>query len=282
MSREARLEARLKERAPHLAECLTLVFDSDASLAEHLDSIDLVFRENGDPLKKVWIDDETGRSKSVDADQAIDWLRQHPGFRTYQVIVESERKNARAAWLSTALGFNLQSYRKTLFLGIPWQQTNSGAFSTHLRLLRHILVRQKTAPVYGFGFRRPYGLGPGSYSMGNSLFSGGMYPTPEDGARVIAWSTELTGDPQKFPRRHRHAKGMILDVFPLNILSDVHLRQLVNGVGLRQWILENTGPESLLELSERCFAWRVDEADLSRLSAVLAGAGLIIAKDPSR
>ena len=95
------LEERLKERAPLVSECLTLVFSSDASLAEHLDSIDLVFREVGDPLKKVWIEDEAGRTKSVAADQAIAWLRQHPGFRTYAAMPESERGNDRATWLSS-------------------------------------------------------------------------------------------------------------------------------------------------------------------------------------
>lgn len=276
------LEERLKERAPLISECLTLVFSSDASLAEHLDSIDLVFREIGDPLKKVWIEDEAGRTKSVAADQVIAWLRQHPKFRTYAAMPESERGNDRATWLSSAMAFNLQPYRKTLFLGIPWPQTGSGAFAMHLRLLRYILERQKTEPAYGFGFRRPYGLGPGSYSMGVNLLSGGMYPTPDDMQRVIAWSTELTGDPEKFPKRHRHTKGMILDVFPLNILSDVHLSQQVNGVELRQWILQSTGTDSLVELSRRCFVWLVDEVDVSRLSGALAGAGLILAKDPAR
>jgi hypothetical protein len=118
--------------------------------------------------------------------------------------------------------------------------------------------------------------------MGVNFLSGGMYPTPDDMQRIIAWSTELTGDPQKFPKRHRHAKGMILDVFPLNILSDVHLSQHVNGVDLRQWILQNTGADSLLGLSKRCFVWLVDEVDISRLSGALAGAGLILAKDPAR
>lgn len=281
-TREERLEQRLKERAPLIAECLTLVFDTDASLAEHLDSLDLIFREIGDPLRKVCVLDESGRNRSIDADEAIGWLRQHPEFQSYEVVPESERKNARTTWLSIAVGFNLQRYRKTLFLGIPSQATGSDAFSIHIRLLRYILDRQKTAPVYGFGFKRSYGIGPLGYSMGYTMPSGGQYPTPEDSVRIMAWGTEVTGDPEKFPRRHRHRKGMLLDVFPLNVLSDVHLRQLVDGVELRQWIQLNTGSESLLELSERCFAWHVDEVELSRLSAVLAGAGLIIAKDPAR
>ena len=110
-----------------------------------------------------------------------------------------------------------------------------------------------------------------------------MYPTPDDMQRVIAWSTELTGNPEKFPKRHRHTKGMILDVFPLNVLSDVHLSQQVNGIELRQWILQSTGGLTAWWNYRVLFRLRlVDEVvTSSRLSGALAGAGLILAMDPA-
>ena len=98
-TRDERIEQRMRARAPLIAECLTVVFDADASLAEHLDSVSLAFREIADPVKKVRVQDEGGRTRSVDADEAIDWLRAHPGFQTYEVVPESEGKTVGCAWL---------------------------------------------------------------------------------------------------------------------------------------------------------------------------------------
>jgi hypothetical protein len=282
ISLEERLERQLTERAPKIAENLVLVFNAEASLGETLDSISVLFQEIGDPPAKFLVEDEAKRRRSLDPKLALDWLREHPTFRICKVLPQSERKNHEATVLSSAIAFNLSPYRKTLFLGIPWHASRAGDFGTQLRLLHLVLSTQKAAPTYGFGFKRPYGLDAGAFSMGYGLQTGGFAPSAEENAQLMAWSTELTGDPAKFSKRHRHLKGMILDVFPLNILSDVHLSRRVEGIEFRQWILQNTGADSLVELPERCFAWRVNEADTARLSNVLAGAGLIMARDPAR
>jgi hypothetical protein len=271
---------KAEDRAPLTAECLSLIFDAHAVLGELLDSVEKVFQERNDPIKKVWIEDEEKRGKTLGIDQAREWLRAHPGFRTFQAAPRSEAGNSRATWLATAIAFNLESHRKTLFLGVPPQ--DGAAFSTHLQVIREIVYSQTTEPVYGFGFHRPYGLGPAGYSMGLDMRSGGMRPDLADQSRLLAWSTELTGSTERFPNRHRHLKGMILDVFPMNVLSDTHLRQCVEGVELEHWIAQNTGTESLTMLTNRCFVWSVREADTTRISKSLSRAGLIMATDPAK
>jgi hypothetical protein len=79
------------------------------------------------------------------------------------------------------------------------------------------------------------------------------------------------GNPDSFPAG-RHARRLV-DVFPVNVLSDAHLRQKVGGESLKEWILRTTGPKSLMQVEPRCFTWFVPAAQTASISARLKASG---------
>jgi hypothetical protein len=103
-----------------------------------------------------------------------------------------------------------------------------------------------------------------------------------DGVRLSVSSNDRKRDPAQRPGRHREARNPILDVFPMNVLSDTHLQQKLGEASFKEWILQNTGPESLTQIGPRCFAWFVPASRTERVSAQLQKFGLTIASEQRR
>lgn len=106
-------------------------------------------------------------------------------------------------------------------------------FAPHVALVG-MLAQAGIVPQYGFGYAREY------------------------------------GNPAE--PRDRYARRLV-DVFPVNVLSDAHLRQKVGGESLKEWILRTTGPKSLMQIEPRCFVWFVSASQTASISARLKASG---------
>jgi hypothetical protein len=269
------------ERNEMTAEALALAFEPGASLDKRVivEAMAATLESLGNPLARVWIEGASGKRYTYDSERALAYVSGGAEVRNIWAIPESERGNSKARWLTAATLSNLETTSTILFFGLP--QGLAKEFAPHLTLLKR-LVQSAVVPRYGFGYVREYGLGPDYYSVGYAYRSGAAEIDQNDWTRLTAWSNDIVGDPTHRPDRYRHARGLILDVFPMNVLSDTHLRQQVDGLTLREWILANTGPESLLEIGPTCSCWFVPPARRVEISARLDEFGLIIASPLKR
>jgi hypothetical protein len=62
----------------------------------------------------------------------------------------------------------------------------------------------------------------------------------------------------------------------MNVLSDIHLQQKLAGASFKEWILQNTGLESLTQIGPRCFVWFVPASRTASVAAQLKEFGLIM------
>jgi hypothetical protein len=237
------------------AEAMALAYDASTNLgkAAVLHAIAAVMESIGDPVEKFWIEDGAGRRRTYKIEQALAVVENPAVFRYLWTLPESERKNRRSRWLTAAAIDNIAVNRATLFFALP--RGVAQEFTPHLTLIR-LLAQADIAPQYGFGYRREYG-GPDYFAVGYV-------------------SNARARNPAEHPDRYRYARGLLLDVFPMNVLSDIHLQQRLGGASFREWILRNTGAESLLQIGPRSFAWFVPAACTAFISAQLREFGLII------
>jgi hypothetical protein len=224
------------------AAALALAFDTSTNLGKRavIDAIAATMDSIGDPLEKIWVEDATGKRRTYRIAQAPAALGDRPNFRYLWAIPQSERRNSKSRWLTAATIDNIAANGATLFFALPRDQAQE--FGPHVTLLR-LLAEADTLPQYGFGYAREYGY----------VNNGGM---------------------------SRHARQRILDIFPLNVLSDVHLQQRLGSDSFKEWILRHTGLESLLQISPRCFAWFVPAAQAASLAARLKAFGMTMRDHP--
>ena len=124
-------------------------------------------------------------------------------------------------------------------------------------------------PVYGIGYRRERRLGPVLYAYGMSYginaFSGPEY---EESLRISRWGdTAMEGG--------MYRQGLLRDVYPYNLLTEVHLAARVEGVRLEEWIREGAGRGELAPFQGGVRLWKVDDAARERVRPALRQAGLI-------
>jgi hypothetical protein len=126
---------------------------------------------------------------------------------------------------------------------------------------------------YGIGYLRSFEFGPSAYAYGMSV---GFGYTGEDMAksdRIAAWFHDQA-------RAKRHLHGFLRDVYPLNVISEPHLEQRVEGLPLADWIKQSPSRGTLRSLPRGAWLWRIDEANTETVRAPLADAGLLIAYLP--
>jgi hypothetical protein len=114
---------------------------------------------------------------------------------------------------------------------------------------------------------------------GFSLRGNGLLPT-------ISFGVGLRVDDDPFSKKRerwiqefrinkpRPSKVPFLDVFELNVLSDVHLSKSVAGKSFDAYVREK-GRGSLERIGKTNFLWCLDQNDIDRAKAELAGCGLV-------
>ena len=268
------------DRGEMIAEALALAYDASNPIDKRavINAIAATLNSIGDPLERIWIEDTNGKRHTHKLEQALLLLGNRTDFRYLWAIPQSERRNSKSRWLTTAAIDNIAASGATLFFALP--QGLTPEFGPHLTLLK-LLAAADVIPQYGFGFTRVYGS-PDHFAVSYVHKSGVRELDQVDSVRVSASGNDRKRNPAQHPDRYRDVFRPILDVFPLNVLSDLHLQQKLADLSFKEWILRNTGPESLTQIGPRCFAWFVPASRTTPLSAQLQKFGLTVASTPRR
>jgi hypothetical protein len=263
------------------AEALALAYDANTNLGKPavIDAIAATMDSIGNPLERIWIEDAAGRRRTYTVEEALEVLGNQTNIRYVWAIPESERRNNKSRWLTAATIDNIAVNSATLFFALP--RGLAKEFVPHVTLLR-LLAQAHIVPRYGFGYTREYGVDCDYLAVGYAYQRGTRTRDEADWVRLSAGGGDRARKPTERADQIRRARGLILDVFPMNVLSENHLQQKVGGTSFKEWILQNTGPESLQRIAPRCFAWFVPAGQTSSVSAQLNEFGPIIAAVPQR
>jgi hypothetical protein len=256
-------------RSEMTAEALALAFDANTDLGTRaaMDAIAAAMNSIGDPLESIWLEDANGRGRTYKVDQALALLDKQPDFRGIWAAPESERRNSRSTWLTAVIIDNKAVAGVTLFFALPGGLTQQ--FVPHITLLKS-LAQIGIVPQYGFGYMREYGS-PDYLAAGRAH---------EHKTRSIGQADK--GNQVEYAEADRHARRLIPDVFPLNVLSDSHMQRKLGGTSFKEWILQNTGLTSLTQIGPGCFTWFVPPSRTAALSAQLNEFDAIISTGPRR
>jgi hypothetical protein len=126
-------------------------------------------------------------------------------------------------------------------------------------------------PAYGIGFQRPFLKGPDLYSYGMAAGLGYSGTDRTEMNRIGSWMRERM-------TQNRHLNGMLRDVYPLNLLTRVHLEQKVEGHSLSAWIKGAQERGQMVEVGAEQWIWRVPNPFVETVRSSLRAAGLIIAE----
>ena len=246
------------QREEMTAEALALAFDAGTNLGTRalVDAIGVTMSSIGNPLEKIWLEDATGCRRTYTVEQTLALLDDEADYRYLWAIPQSERRNPKSQWLTVATVDNTTVNKAMLFFALP--RGAKQEFAPHVTLLKY-LARADMVPHYGFGYAREYGC-PDYFAVGHACTHGKRTLDRSEWVRRAASINGHADALVGFPDPPRQARSLLLDVFPLNVLTDSHLLLRLGDQSLREWILEETGPASLMEIEPRCFAWFVPPA----------------------
>jgi len=257
------------------AEAMALAYNLGTRLGrrEVLEAIAATLESTGDPLEKVWIEDTTGKRRTLNVEDALRVLGSGTDFRYLWALPESERRNSKSRWLTAATIDNLAPETASLFFALPYERAQQ--FRPHVQLLR-ALARSNLTPQYGFGYARQYG-DPDHFAFSY------LHSNTTGAIELADWEQPAASGRRGGGKSVRAAEGHghqhILDVFPMNVLSDAHLQQKLGEQTFREWILEHTGADSLIRIDPRCFVWFVPVSQTALLSRRLKQHGMTL-RDP--
>jgi hypothetical protein len=258
------------------AEALALVFDASANLGKRavIDAIAATMDSIGDPIERIWMEDANGRRHTYQVERALAVLGDPADFRYLWALPASERRNSKSRWMTAATVDNIAVAGASLFFALP--SGTAKEFVPHVTLLE-LLAQADIVPQYGFGYSREYGS-PDFVAVDYACRSGKRAIGQAEWIRRSASNGARGADPREHPDRYRNARRLVLDVFPLNVLSDIHLQQKFADATFKEWIHQKTGPASLKQIGPRCFVWCVPVTRTACLSAQLRKSGSTIGR----
>jgi hypothetical protein len=253
---------------------MALLYDASIKLGKRavIDAIAATLDALGDPLDKIWIEDASAGRHTYTVKEALAVLDGQAGFRYLWAVPMSERRNKRSNWLSAVMVDNLAVNSSMLFFALP--RGLSREFGPHVTLLES-LVEAAATPQYGWAYTCQYD-NPDYFAFDYAYNTRVRLIEQPKWQRQILSNYNRASNPDDQPDRRRRAGGLILDVFPINILSDLHLRQKIGDSSLKEWILLNTGSNSLTQISPGCFIWRVPAAQTAAVATQLEQLGLTL------
>jgi hypothetical protein len=127
---------------------------------------------------------------------------------------------------------------------------------------------------YGIGYSHPWDRGPGQYAVGLLGHSGPVIPRsprPEDSGphkdRVMCWLDEMEG-------KRRHLRGWFRDVYPVNLLSESHVKVPVGG----NKALVDSGLGTFERVDRAVWLWEVPHETIPDARQALIDAGVLICR----
>ncbi|WP_164923992.1 hypothetical protein [Sinorhizobium fredii] len=140
------------------------------------------------------------------------------------------------------------------------------------------LIATTLQPIYGIGYSMPYYWGPNTFDQGliasryateDRTFYGAP---PEIGRRSRAFSRTFLANASE-----RRLDVRMRDIFELNLLSEGHLAQPINGTTLKDFI-QRQRIGRLNQLTPVTWQWNVPLADIEPVRRALNDADFIIVK----
>ena len=132
-------------------------------------------------------------------------------------------------------------------------------------------ISQYLKAYYGIVYQRDFDKGPGLYA--NGVITGlneSKFPEhaiEED--RIAEWH-------RRYFRPWRYHLGQLRDIYPMNLLSEAHLKETVFGKSLKEWIGSSSEHGELKPLTDILWEWWVPENKIPTVCDELLPSGLII------
>lgn len=123
-------------------------------------------------------------------------------------------------------------------------------------------------PLYGIVYRMPFKWGPTRFGLGLGTYGAPVELNRNASSFSSAW---MEGE---------IAAGRLRDVYPMNVLSAVHLNATVDGERLEDWICIG-GRGRLSPVNETVSIWEVDESELGVVRPAIESNGLLISQSRS-
>lgn len=123
-------------------------------------------------------------------------------------------------------------------------------------------------PKYGYAFQRLFTQGPSFYPMG--IISSEKKLEQEERDKISTWGNEYPMDDGIYQT------GDLRDIYPLNILSDAHLKRSVNGYPFEEWIKAVPQRGNLDQISDTLWTWWIEPDHIPAVREALAPSGMIL------
>jgi hypothetical protein len=136
-------------------------------------------------------------------------------------------------------------------------------------ILKEITYSVKSS--YGIVYRRNITKGPGLYAQGVTTGLKNRIPADALEAKQIGeWWRRYFVNPD------RYIPGQLRDIYPMNLLSEVHLSQPVFDTTLQKWIESSAEHGELKPLTDTFWEWWVPEEKIDDVREALRETGIII------
>ena len=141
----------------------------------------------------------------------------------------------------------------------------------HARALRELALF--LGPAYGIGFQRDLMKGPDAYAYGMAAGLGYMDNDRIEADRIGRWFRERLSNGGE----NRHLSGLLRDIYHLNLLTDSHIAQYIEGGNLQTWINRDPARGKIESLCEGQWIWSLEQSQIEPVRAVLSAHNLLIA-----
>lgn len=122
---------------------------------------------------------------------------------------------------------------------------------------------------YGIVYQRDFSKGPGLYV--GDIIAGLEFSTAEEeeADRIGEWwrAYFLGGN---------YRLGLLRDIYPMNLLSEAHLREPVLGTTLKDWIESSPQYGELKALTPNLWSWSLSAEEIDQVREALRPTGLLI------
>jgi hypothetical protein len=164
----------------------------------------------------------------------------------------------------------------TVFFG---HREHLGPFSVRDCMHLSRLATLHSSVGYGIGYEHDGRMGPEAYAHGLEVQFEDLDIDEQQSKRMDMWWRECSAPQDGEPTRFRHLAGMIRDVYPVSVLSPVHLAQKVGHRNLGEWIGAAPGRGTLMRIGAGNSLWAIPPVGIPAVRAELKAAGLIIADE---
>jgi len=199
-----------------------------------------------------------------------------------QFLEKREFKKITGFWFSAYSTDEWDSDMLDPILSVELDTDNSGLFVLYFhnqiipfkkeyveRLICELMKDSKAN--YGIVFQRDFSKGPGLYAAGIATgLDDRIKEQREEEEKTAKWWREYTFSDSKYKL------GQLRDIYPMNLLSEAHLKESVFGKTLQEWIESSPKHGELKPLTDILWEWWIPEEKIASVREALLPTGLVI------